>query len=678
MRPPVTTRVERSRGERAGPSRRLGGRHREALSAVLAAVVVLLLCFTTATPSAAAEPAASAADSGAHALAAPAVAGSYCYSINSSICVSMVNSTESDIIPSPGGHSTSVTPNPSDNLALYVESKYDLVWPTAHGTGPLSPIALNVTAILWNGVPYYSMNDSSVWHPSGSTWWGYGPTGQNTTYPYWYTINFTARAASGIPNFYPGMAITWWVYIVSNTSGVVRHLENLTYFHFTYGGAWPVSPYSAYPDHAGAAAALEDVSVAQQPLVPNFNDTVKIFLSTTPRDLETGALIGAAYVDVTETAPDGALLNQGTWAFPINSSKIGTPESNITLPASYSQVAGALVQYRVTASDTNPYGPDTVQTPSFNYTVNGNGTFKAHSFVNDLVLTGTPQVPQFAGRAPPEIPEGQPVHLLLASASAGTAILAAEVDYSLNYGALGENSSYVLPMTRLNSTHFDGTIPAMPLNVTVTYTVVAWDFAQDKDLSPMYEYTTPGIATTLLTVPSNSTFFLTYVYDIGTSTWVSGATVQVRGVSGYIHTWSQTLGGVAYPNASGRAFVPLFLPAGATYHIYVNDSTFLPAGATAAPSVEITVTMAHDMTTNGVLAVGAYYEVAESGNAFYFWLNQTAAGPTYSSPPGGIGSSTSLLAAVGLGAFALVCIPTLLWWREIRRQRESEERRIVL
>jgi hypothetical protein len=651
------------------------------MSLLLATVVVLLVVLSTSAPFAAGSPAGAAPPARAHVAAAPAAsAGSYCYSINASICVSMTNSTESDIIPLPGSHSTSVTPNPSNSLSLYVESKFNLVWPTAHFTGPLSPIALNVTAVLWNGVPFYSENDSSVWHPPGTSWWGSGPTGANSTYPYWYIINFTARSAAGVPNFYPGMAITWWVYIVSNTSGgVIKHLENLTYFHFTYGGAWPESPYSAYPNHAGAAAALEDVSVSQAPLAPNFNDTVRVTLSTTPRDLETGATIGGAYVDVTETAPDGALLNAGTWAFPVNVSKgVGEVETNVTLPTSYSQVADALVQYRITAWDTNTYGPDTVVTPGFNYTVNGNGTFKDHSFKDDLGLAGTPQAPRPAGRAPPEIPEGQSVHLLLSSSSAGTAILAAEVDYSLNYGLLGENSSYVLPMARLNSTHFDATIPAMPLNVTVTYTVVAWDFAQDKDTSQMYEYTTPGLAATLLTVPTNSTFFLAYVYDRGTATWVSGATVQVRGLTGFLHTSGTTLGGVAYPNASGRAFVPLFLPADAAYHIYVNDSSFLPAGATVAPSVEINLTIAHAMTTTGVIAVGPNYEVAESGNSFYFWLNQSGPGSTYSPPTGGVGASTTLLAVAGLAALGVVSIPTILWWREIRSHRESEERRIVL
>jgi len=680
MRSPSSTRAgrffrARRTGSERGGTRRLFFSAPAAVAALVAALVVLSAAGLV--PSAGASRPAS---SGLGAAAHPDAAGSYCYSVNSSICVSMVNSTEPDIIPAPGSHVSSTHPDPTDSLSLYVESKNNLIWNYAHSSGPLSPISLNVTGTLWNGVPYYNANDSSIWHPPGTSWWGYGPTGQNSTYPYWYTINFTARSSSGAPNFYPGMSITWWLYFVTNTSGVIAHTpkNETVYFHFTYGLAWPYTPYPGTVNSAGSAAALEDVGVTQFPLIPNFNDTVRVTLATTSADLVTGATIGGGYLDASEFAPDGALLHAGTFVFNVTVVKSeGPPEANITLPASYSQNPGALVEYRVTAWDTNTYGPDEVVTPLFNYTVNGNGSFRAHSFVNDLALTGTPVGPRPAGLAPPTVEEGQPIHLVLASSNAGTSILAAEVDYSMDYGALGENASFAIAMARVNSTHFDATIPAMPLNVTVTYTVVAWDFAQDRDTSPMYEYRTPSLADTLLTVPTNSTFFLAYVYDAGTSSWVSGATLDIRGLSGYVHISTTTLGGIAYPNATGRGFVPLFLPAGESYRLWVNDSSFLPPGQ-ISPSVSILFVATHDLTGSGILAVGSDYEVAESGNAFYFWLNETPPAFTYSAPGGGIGASTVLLAAIGLGAFAVVSVPTFFWFRQIRARRQAEERRITL
>jgi len=682
MRPPSGMRLEPEKragaGDRVPPSRTARGYRWAALPAIAVAMITVLLVLSTAA-GAVTNPARSVASP----LTPATSASASCYSLNASLCLSMMNSTEPDILPSVGSHDSSVEPNPTDTIGLYIESKYNLVWATAHGSGALSPISLNVTGILWNGVPYYSSNDSSVWHPPGTSWWGYGPTGQNATYPYWYTVNFTAKSSSGAPNFYPGMAITWWLYFVTNTSGVISHntcpLNCPVQFHFTYGEAWPFSPYKGTPLYAGPGAALEDMSVSQWPLVPNFNDSVEVFVSTTPADLRTGATLGGGYLDASEYAPDGALLNAGTFTFQITVTHgVGAVETNITLPSAYAQSPSALVEYRVTAWDTNTYGPDQIVSPTFNYTVNGNGTFHAHSFVNDLALSGTPVAPHYANASAPVVPAGQPLHLDLASRDAGTAILAAEVVYSFAYGNLGENATSTIAMTRDNSTHFNVTIPGMPLNTTVTYTIVAWDFAQDKDTSPMYQYRTPLLSDTLLTVPTNSTFFLTYVYDDGTSTWVTGASLEVRGLSGYLHVSTSTLNGVAYPNETGRAFAPLFVPAGESYKIWINDSSFLPAGSLVSPSVEITITAQHAMNLDGVIAVGPNYEVAESGNAFYFWLNETAPSFAYSETTGGIGASTALIAAVGLGALALVTIPTFLWWREIRARRQSEERRITL
>jgi hypothetical protein len=678
MRPGSGTRIQPAARARTEASRAGRFHLRTHILPTLAVGLVASVLLLSSSVASASTPARAGGAAPTAQAAAPSGSGE-CYNINATICLAMQNSTEPDILPALGSHSTSVHPPTTTSIGLYVKSRFNLVWATAHGSGPLSPISLNATGVLWNGVPYYNQTDNSVWHPPGTSWWDYGPTGQNATYPYWYAINFSARAASGAPNFYPGMAITWWVYIVANSSGVLSNNRNSTVlFHFTFGGAWPFSPDVGSPEWGGAASALEDVSVSQWPLIPNFNDSVQIRLDTTSADLVYGASIGGAYVDVNEYAPDGALLNSGTWNFPVNVFHgIGAYATNVTLPSAYSQSPTALVEYRVTSWDTNTYGPDEVVSPVFNYSVNGNGSFRNPSFNDDLGLSGTPTAPQPASASPPTLQAGQPVHLLLSSSNAGTSILAGEVVYSVSYTALGENTTYSLAMDRINSTHFNATIPAMPLNTTVTYTVTAWDFAQDRVTSVMYEYRTPLLSDTLLTVPENSTFFLAYVYDAGTQSWVSGATVQVLGLSGYLHVTTKTLGGIAYPNATGRPFVPEFLPAGESYRIYVNDSSFMPNGG-ASPSVFVNIVADHTLNGEGVIAVGPSYEVAQSGNAFYFWLNETPPTFTYSAPTGGIGASTALIAALGLGALALVSIPTMLWWRALRARRQAEERRITL
>jgi hypothetical protein len=647
----------------------------------IAGAVAVLLVMVVAAMAGSATPArpdsipGSSAGSTSASAAVP-TASPACYNINQTICVAMENASEPNVIPNAGSHVSGVEPPATTTLSFHVESTYDLVWPTAHYFGALSPIAINITGTLWNGVPYYNASDGSVWHPPGTTWWTYGPVGENATYPFWYDVNVTARTASG-PQFFPGMHVDWWLYITSNSSGVLHHFSSVT-FQYTYAGAFPASPYPTAYQYAGSSAALEDVAIAQSPAAPNFNSSVNVNVTTTSLDLTSGASLGGGYLDFTELAPDGALIEQTSWSFPVQASgTTGAYATNLTIPAALSQVPGALVEYTVTMWDTNLYGPDQVVSPTYNYTVNGNGTFAAGDFGDNLVLSVTPGSAMLGGSPPPQIRAGESVRVLVTSRVPSTSILTAELRYSFDYPGIGENVTQQLAMQRLNATNFVGTIPAMPLNSTVTYSVTAWDFLQDETTSPEYTYTTPSLANAVATVPTNSTFFLTYVYDEGQHAWVTGATVTVASTPGFVRTMGTTFLGVDYPNATGTPFVPVFLPAGSMYRVYVNDSNFRPGGA-SAPSVLLDLRAPHTFTTNGVIAVGDDYEVAESGNAFYFFLNDSGPGVTYSPGSGNIDTGTILGAGIGLGALALVGVPTLLWWRSIRARRISEERRVTL
>ena len=603
-----------------------------------------------------------------------------CYNLNETVCVSVQNASIPDIIPQPGSHVSIVHPSSNTTISLYVESEFPLTWLTAKTYGPHSPLSLNATGTLWNGVPFYSLADGTQWREPGTTWWTTGPPHQNTSYPYWYGLNFSTHSAVGTPNFFPGMELSWWVYFVSNNSGVYTHWSSVA-LNFTFSGAWPYSPYPSAPHPSlGGGAARQDLSVHQTPAQPNFNDTVNLTIMTTPVDLTTGATIGAAYLDVTETAPDGLLLAQTSFKFPVSlTGSVGAIESWVVLPPAFAHNPGALVQYTVTASDTNTWGPDTIQTQSFNYTVNGNGSFVFHSFDNDLAFSTTPVGPGLGGFPPALVAAGTPVSVLLQSKVSTTAIFSASLVVTFSYGAVNETSVQDVALVRVNSTAFSGTIPGMPLGAVVTFQVLAFDFSQDRDISPVYSFATPTLSAILPSVPTNSTFFVMYVYDNGTAQWVSGASVQIRGLAGasYIRTNGTTYGGVAYPNQTGRAFVPQLLPAGSVYNIWVNDSAFRPSGDLNAPSVEFTLTAVHDLSATGVLAVGSNYLVAENQSAIYVWLNQSSSSTTYA-PSVAAGTPSFLAAGLGLGAIALVGVPLVMWWSRIRARRVAEERRITL
>jgi hypothetical protein len=617
---------------------------------------------------------------------APAIANSNtpCYSLNATICVSVQNTSIPNIIPAPGNHAASIEPSSNSTIALWLRSEFTLLWPGNVSTsGPHSPLSLNATGVLWNGAPYYSPADGSEWHTPGNTWWSLGPAGVNKTYPYYYGLSFPAKTANGTPEFFPGMTLTWWIYFVSNVSGVYSHWSS-TNFTFTFGGAWPASPYPGSAQYGGASAPSEDLVVTQAPAAPNFNDSVNLTVATTGLDDVSNASIGGGYVNVVESAPDGTVLAAPT--FPLDVSvhqSQGATGINVTLPASLARFPGALVQYTVSAWDTSQWnlgqvGPDLVTTATQSYTVNGNGSFATGVFADDLAILTTPIGPSLGGAAA-SVPAGMPVAVDLASRVPTTAIEAAEVQLTLTYASVNETVLTTIPLHRANSTHFLGTIPPLPLGTQASYRVVAWDFAQSREVSNAYLYDTPTLSQLLPSVPSNSTFFVVYVYDAGNGGWVSGANVTVTGVasSGYVRTSALTFAGVAYPNATGRPFVPLLLTAGVSYRVTVSDPTFLPGGATTAPVVSVELTVPHSPTGSGVLEDGANWVVGEAGASLYFWLNQTYAGVTYAAPVG-ITAGPTVLAGVGLGAAALVVLPLLAWWGRIRAKRTEQEKRITL
>jgi hypothetical protein len=653
---------------------------RRSVRGVLALLVVLLLLAGSLFVASSGRSAGGAASGPASVAAvrasdAPASTQLPCYAINGTLCVSMTNASEPNIIPIAGSHSTNIEPSSNSSLSIFLKSMKPLTWLTAKGNGPLAPIQLNATAVLWNGDPYWNATDGTTWHPTGTAWWTVGPTGANVTYPYWYSLNFSAKSSVGSVNFFPGMRLTWWLYIVSNSSGVYSHWSSLP-FSFTFAGAWPYSPDPGSAQYAGPNASAGDVAVYQNPLRPNWNDSVNVTLATTNADTLPGATIGGAYLTYTEYAPDGALLDAATVSFPVSvAGGVGAVSTELELPASLSQSPDALVKYQITAWDTSTYGPDEIQTGWFNYTVNGNGTFKSGIFSQDLRLETTPRGPGVSSTTP--LAPGTAVQLLLSSRNAGVSIYAAEVEYNVSYPAIGETAHGTIAFARLNSTNLFTSLPPMPLGADVAFEILAWDYAQTRDNSSVYYYNTTSVASLESSVPTNSTFFLVYVYDNGTHRWVSGATVDIVGSAGYLQTSASTFDGVAYPNATGQAYVPVLVPAGEVYKISVSDPSFVPPSGVTPNAMSIDLDASHNLTTEGILYVGSDYEVAESGDAIYFWLNQSATSATYSAPLG-LAASPLIGAGIGLGAIALCLAPLLVWWSHIRARRLAQEKRITL
>ncbi|HYK93802.1 MAG TPA: hypothetical protein VEY07_07160 [Thermoplasmata archaeon] len=616
--------------------------------------------------------------------AAPAPAANVsqppCYKIDTTVCVSMLNVNETNIIPPSGSYSSTQEPNASGDLILAVKSHTRLDWPNAPHAGPISPVALNVTANLWNGDSYYTGNDGTIWHANSATvWWTALPyQSSNLTYPWWYTVTFFAHGSGGAPNFYPGMSVYWWIYLTynssSNPSNPYSHPKPIV-FHFTYSGAWPFSPYPGAGGYVGSSATFEDINLTVTPRAPNFNDSVTMLLNTTQADVLSNATIGAnSYVDVSEVSPNGSVVQSGTFLFPVTvQGGFGAVSSRVVIPPAYSQIAGAVVTYVLSVRDV---ANDLLVTPPASYTVGGNGSFLSGIFPDDLELLTNPGAVAAEPVGTVMLNPGAPLALTLLSRNPGTSISAAQVAYTLNYPLLHESLGLTVPFTRITSTDFVAQIPGLPIGSFLNFTVQAWDFSERLEVSPELGYFTPDLQTQIPQIPGNASFFFVYVYDNGSSHWVTGAKVQIQGFGGVYNSITNTTAGVAYPNLTFAPFTPLLLVANSTYHVTVSDPFFVSPTEGTGGSVNVSVLALHSMTARQTLQTGADYSVVQEGNAIVFWLNATLPPPA-ASPSNG-GGNVPLGAVLGIVGATVIMFPLVLWFRQIRARRKAEERRVTL
>jgi hypothetical protein len=638
---------------------------RTSLGLALGVAALLAVVLLSAVPAVLAVPAPPTAPTPA---ATPTIFNPPCAPIITGVCVSVLNPTEPDIVPTGSSYTSSVEPNSTTSLPLYVKSEFPLNQTAGASarSGPDAPIILNVTGSLWDGTPYYSLDDGSVYHSATAQWWDGPEKTTNTTYPWWYLVNISAIGANGHPDFFPGMSISWSIEITFNVSGNFEHegspqsIPAGPLFHYSYSGAWPESPYAGAVNHDGAAAYDQDLTTTLIPSEPNWNDSVTATINITPADVVQQTLIGQAYLDLTEySANDTALLSHTFVDANVNGPGTGFNRLTFVIPATYAQQANATVRYTIHASDA---AGDWIDSGARSYVVGGNGTFAVGQFGDDLELVSSPSVSSPTAPIAPDTP----VLLSLRSANQHTAIASATVFYSVDLPVLHETVAFSAGFTRINSTSFVGEIPALPIGSGVNFTVEAWDFASLGEISSSYNYSVEALSAALPSLAENASFFYIAVHNGGTNTWVSGATVTIAGPGSYFRTSSHTFAGLTYPNASGGPYAPIAVPADQSYLVTVT-------GVPSPLSVEIAA--AHTMGAHRVIIAGGNYSVYQEGNLIVFWLNSTSATPTNAVPdatPIFVGS------VVGLIAAAAIVVPVYGWWAQIQKRREEETKRVTL
>jgi hypothetical protein len=678
--------MSRSRGAGRSLFGSASSARRIALVSFTAALFVLpVFLFVGGSASLPATPLVRSHFAGVHATGVMRSANSStCYDLNKTVCVQVVppgtgTPASPNIIPSPGNRSSSVLPNATDTITLYVRATWNIVYPGAVNVGPHAPIALNVTGILWNGDPYYSSFDHSIWNSRSSTdpYYQLVPNAPvNQTWPYVWTVTFWNRSSTGTPSWFAGMSITWWIYLVTKGTGNTYSGWSSPAFSYTVAGAWPSSPYPGATQYGGANASATDLALRQVPLLPNWNDTVHITVSTTSADQLTRATIGTTALFVQERLPDGAPYQNGTFDFPVTiTGTLGVDSTSVAIPSAFSQLAGVTVTYWITSTDTAANEIDTVTTPQFTYTIHDNGSFQSGQFANDILLTTTPTQVELGGPPTPVVAPGQNVTITIQSRNAGTSLLTAIVDYTFTYNSTGEVAPGQVSFSRNNSTTMHAALPPFPLGSLVSFTVLAWDYQMLLEVSHAYTFETPVLSVIVPQIPVNLTFFTVFVYDNSTNSWVNGATVQIQDPTSYINSISTTQFGIAYPNETFSRWTPLLLPANVTYNVSIFDRSFITAGDQFASTISVNVYATHAMSNSGTLAQTDHYTVIQEGPAIFFYLNTTAPGPLFSPASATVVPLAAVLGLAGAFLGAIIIVP---WWLNIQAKRKAEEKRVTL
>jgi hypothetical protein len=613
-----------------------------------------------------------------------------CRSLNQDVCVSAQNGSP-DVVPSVGNTTSSTLPSANQSIFFWIKSKipiYPLGSNPPTGESNLTPIRINVTGVLWNGDPYMTRYDETVWHANpNQPYFTAAPNGyvNNKTYKYWYQVSIRNFSAGGAANFFPGEYVSWWIYIVYKTPKAIDHLTSPT-FYYRIGGAWAFSPYKGAVQYGGPNASSLDLAIRQTPLVPNWNDTVRLSLQATDPDILNNCSIGSAVVHVSAGLPNGAVLPNATIDFATTSSGsvpgIKGYYTTASIPAFYQQVPGTTVSYWITAFDAvgSHYTPDQIVTTVFSYIVGGNGTFISGNFANDIAVTTSPvaiNASQFPG---PSLYPDTNVTVTLTSRNPSTALQTAEVDYLASVPALHELTPGQAFFGRVNSTTLTLQLPPVPVGGFFNFTVLVWDYQGSIETSAQYAYSVVPFARLVPTIPSQLGFLWVYVFDNGTHRWVDGASVSITSASGFVNTTTRSQFGVAYPNQTGKPFVPLLLTANESYNVLVNDPRFFPASQATSESVHAFVTLRNPSTFFGTLVQATDYTVLVSGGggatSLYFFLNTTGPGPSFAAgppiEPTLIGPIVGLALAVGV---LLILVP---WWRQISARRKEQERRVTL
>ena len=296
-----------------------------------------------------------------------------------------------------------------------------------------------------------------------------------------------------------------------------------------------------------------------------------------------------------------------------------------------------------------------IKSQSYSYPVTNGGTWcNSNQTFSHFLTVGTQPYPAIANGTNPAISAWQPVNVSITSNLANTSINYAYIYYNTTVNGKTGAEDY-MSFHRFNATsqftgdNFSQALGNPTFGGFAPGSVVAFHITAADDLnclitSKTYSFTVKQGAPTIL---DGKTYFYVVAYDLGTSSYIQGATVEINNATFWDNTTTNQLG-FAYPSIQGTS-TPLFLNMNQFYNINVTWNSQLQS---------------------------LHYDLTATSNktlTFFFNSHHTVS-PVYSESNPVFGGA--VIAGIALAGVSV--IPIYFVWVEIRKRAEAEEKRITL
>ena len=542
-------------------------------------------------------------------------------------------------------------PGPDDNVVIIMHSQYKI---EDDNEPPFYTAAMiNVTNVLWNGVPWYSEIDDTVWHRNVSS-----------PGPYYYRIDdYTVKfviwnkhidPSTGRVSYYfpPGSDVTFWIY-ASNKTRVTEN--NQTYwknhyleshrYTFEVKGAWPYKPTNTPKDELFE----KNINLTIEPMEPNTGDAILVRIASRS-DVE----IAGAYLQIEGWYANGTPMGREVYEFKPENKTWPSLNATCIIPAKWQAEPNAVIKFNVTAWDRWNH-----EITSNNYTikVSEEGIWKyPGKFDANIEVFFDPDI-TFDDTLMP----GTPLNITIKSRFEHVAIEEAYLHYSMYDPWYNITLRGKIRFNKISSTERYVVFPGQSPGVEVEFYITAYDIADNKIQSANYSYKFEDVT---LSPPKNKGIFYVRIYDYAAGGYVKGVNVTFLNATWRCTTQTNEFG-LAYPNVTGQKYTPYFLSLNETYKVIVVYGEY---------NLSVMYDLKYNQSGYEIIEETKNYTIIKNNNTIEFIFNKPKPPPVFAA----VVPFPTWSTIGGIVGCAIALPVVYVIYSRKRKKIEAERRRITV